>query len=104
MTRTSGKGLGTDVNELLGLIVAYAKQETLVPLKSLGRFVAWGTAGAVLLVVGWSLLVLTAVRAVQTETGRHLHGDLTWVPYTGGALVAAAGIGWAVARIARRKL
>ena len=104
MTRSSGKGLGGDVNELLGLIIAYAKQETLVPLKSLGRFVAWGTAGVLLLVIGWGLLVLTAVRVVQTETGAHLHGDLTWVPYFGGALVAFAGIGWAAARIIRRKL
>lgn len=104
MTRPSGKGVGTDVNELLGLIVAYAKQETIAPLKGLIRFVAWGTAGALLLVIGWGLLVLTAVRAVQTETGRHLHGHLTWVPYFGGALVALVGIAWAAARILRRKM
>src|SRR5579875_220943 len=96
VTRPSGKGLGTDVNELAGLVIAYAKQETVEPLKGLLRFVAWGTAGA--------LLLLTAVRVVQTETGRHLHGDLTWVPYFAGVLVAAAGVAWAASRIVRRKL
>jgi len=104
VTRPSGKGLGTDVNELAGLVIAYAKQETVEPLKGLLRFVAWGTAGALLLLTGWCLLVLTAVRVVQTETGRHLHGDLTWVPYFAGVLVAAAGVAWAASRIVRRKL
>lgn len=92
-------GLGHHVNELLGLVIAYAKQETVEPLKGLVRFVAWGVAGAVLIATGGAMLTLTAVRAVQSETGNHLRGDLTWVPYMGGALVAAVGAGWAVSRI-----
>lgn len=95
------KGIGTHLNELLGLVVAYAKQETLVPIKNLGRYVAWGVAGAVLIATGGALLTLSAVRVVQTETGHHLRGDLTWVPYMGGAVVAGAGALWAVARILR---
>lgn len=97
-------GLGTQVNELLGLIIAYAKQETLLPLKSLGRFIAFGVAGVLLLAVGGVILTLTAVRVVQTETGNHLHGELTWVPYLGGVVVAGAGALWATVRIVRRKM
>jgi hypothetical protein len=92
-------GLRGQVSELLALILAYLKQETLVPIKSLGRFVAFGVAGAILLALGGSMLTLTAVRAIQSETGRHLHGELTWVPYMGGALVAGAGAAWAATRI-----
>ncbi len=95
------KGVGVHLNELLALVVAYAKQETVVPIKNLGRFVAWGVAGAVLIATGGALLTLTALRAVQAETGGHLRGNLTWVPYMGGALVAAIGAGWAVTRIAK---
>ncbi|HET9077788.1 MAG TPA: hypothetical protein VFN68_12720 [Acidimicrobiales bacterium] len=101
MSKQDDKGLGAHINELLGLVIAYAKQETVVPLKNLGRYVAFGLAGAMLLAAGGALLTLTAVRLVQTETGPHLHGSLTWVPYVAGILVAGAGSVWAVTRIGR---
>jgi hypothetical protein len=83
------------------LVIAYVKQETIVPIKSLGRFVLYGVAGASLLGAGGGLLTLAAVRAVQAETGSHLRGSLTWVPYVGGILVAGLGAGWAVSRIGK---
>lgn len=95
------KGMGTHFNELLSLVLAYAKQETLVPIKNLGRYIAWGVAGAILFAVGGAMLTLTAVRVVQTETGHHLHGNLTWVPYLGGVVVAGIGGMWATIRIAK---
>jgi hypothetical protein len=97
-----GKSFGTLINELAGLVIAYVKQETIVPIKSLGRFVAFGVAGAVLLATGGALLTLAAVRAVQSETGHHLAGNLTWVPYAGGILLAGLGAGWAISRIGKR--
>jgi hypothetical protein len=95
------KSVSTLATELLNLVVAYAKQETLDPLRDLGRFVTFGIAGAILIALGGALLILSSVRILQTETGSHLHGDLTWVPYTGGITVAVFGIGWAVSRITR---
>lgn len=100
MTAPRGeKPFGTLLSELVGMVVAYFRQETVDPLRSLGRYVALGFAGAILMSLGAGMLALTIVRLVQTETGRHLHGDLTWVPYAGGFIVAAAGSGWAVSRI-----
>jgi hypothetical protein len=97
--RGDGKPVVALLRELAGLVVAYLRQETVVPIKALGRFVAFGVAGAVLLAVGGVLATLTSVRVIQTETGSHLHGDLTWLPYAGGALLAALGAGWAASRI-----
>jgi hypothetical protein len=97
----SGKSVGTLINELAGLVIAYVKQQTLEPLKSIGRYVAFGVAGAVLIAAGGVLLILTVIRLVQTEAGVHLHGNLTWVPYVAGILVAGAGAGLAAARIAK---
>jgi hypothetical protein len=91
---------GTTV-ELKDLVVAYAKQETLDPLKALGRFLLWGGIGAVLLAVGTVIGSITVVRAIQTETAPHLTGDWSWVPYTGGVLFALAMAGLAAAKIAR---
>jgi hypothetical protein len=98
---TGGKSIGTLINELAGLVITYVKQETVVPIKALGRFVAFGVAGALLLAIGGGLLTLAAVRAVQAETGNHLRGNLTWVPYVGGFLLAGIGAGWAVTRIGK---
>jgi len=99
--RGNDKSFGTLANELVGLVIAYVKQETLDPIKALGRFVAFGVAGALLLAFGGGFLTLAAVRAVQAETGNHLHGNLTWVPYTGGILLAGIGAGWAASRIGK---
>lgn len=95
------KGLGTHLTELRALVVAYAKQETVDPLKSLGRYILWGVIGAVLFAAGGALLTITAVRVVQAETGSHLHGKYSWVPYLGGMVVAGAGALWAGLRIVR---
>ncbi len=95
------KSMGSLFNELKDLIIAYAKQETVDPLKALGRFVLWGVVGAILLGVGGGLLALAAVRAIQFETAPHLLGDWSWTPYVGGILLAAVAAGWAASRIGK---
>ena len=95
------KSVGELANDLAGMVVTYAKQETVDPLKSLGRFVAFGIAGAILIAVGGAVLTLAAVRLLQNETGAHLHGDLSWVPYAGGIILALMGAGWSLSRITK---
>jgi hypothetical protein len=89
------------VTELVRLIVAYAKQETLDPLKTLGRYLIWGVIGAVLLSTGGVLLTLAVLRVLQTELAAHLSGSLTWVPYVGALLFAVAVVGGAASRIGK---
>lgn len=97
--KAQAKGALSDVSELKDLVLTYAKQETVDPLRSLLRFVLWGLIGAVLITIGAGLLVLAAVRAAQAEAGPHLHGSLTWVPYVGGLILALVIAGLAVSRI-----
>jgi len=84
------------IRELRVLVVEYAKQETLEPLKGLGRYVAWGIAGALLLGTGVVFLAIGALRALQDETYPHLTGNWSWVPYAivvfGSFLIA--GLAW----------
>lgn len=75
------KGLPSLATELKDLVVAYAKQETVEPLKNLGRFVAFGIMGSVLLAAGLVLLVLAVLRALQTEASDTFDGDWTFAPY-----------------------
>ena len=69
------------VLELRDLIVAYVRQETLTPIKSLGRYILFGIAGAVLLGLGVVLLGVGVLRLLQTETGTTFRGDWSWAPY-----------------------
>ena len=89
-------GRGQDVWELL---VAYAKQETVEPLRGLQRWVAAGAGGSLLIATGVSLLLLACLRALQTETGTTFTGNWSWAPYlitlVGAALVIGVSY-WAV--------
>ncbi len=93
---------GTLAREFKDLVVAYAKQETLDPLKVIGRFVVWGVLGALMLGLGIGLMTLAILRLLQGELGDHLSGSLSWVPYAGGLLFAAAVAGLALSRIGKR--
>ena len=90
-----GKGLPGEAGELWKLVVGYAKQETLDPIKNLGRFLAFGMAGALVGSLGAVLLLLGGLRLLQTETGSAFDGNLTFVPYllvllASGAVAAGA--------------
>lgn len=88
------RGIGGPGGELVDLIVDYAKQETLGPIKGLGRFVLFGTVGSALLAVGLIVLLLGGLRALQEETGTTFGGHLSWVPYviTAAGAVLVAGL------------
>ena len=96
-----GGGLTATGGDFVQLVVAYAKQETLGPLKDLGRFVAFGIAGSLALALGSVLLLLAALRALQSETGSTFTGHLSWIPYVITAALATAVMALSVWRIAK---
>ena len=63
------------------MVIAYVKQETIDPIKGLGRYVAFGLAGSVLLGIGLIVLFLGLLRLLQTETGSAFTGNLSFLPY-----------------------
>ena len=75
------RSVSDSVQELKDLLVAYAKQETIDPLRNLGRFLGFGLGGMVLLLLGTLFLSLSALRALQTQTGDVFDGFWSWVPY-----------------------
>jgi hypothetical protein len=93
------------VTELWELIVAYFKQETVVPLKQLGRWIAFGILGALLLGAGVLLLAMAGLRAMQEETGSAFTGNLSWIPYMimFVALVVGGAITWKARGVRRRR-
>lgn len=75
-----------DVKDLL---VGYAKQETVDPIKGLGRFVGYGVGAMLLIGIGSIELTVALLRLLQTETGSPLTGNWSWVPYLITLLVAS---------------
>jgi len=78
------------IRELRDLVVAYAKQETVEPIKGLGRYVGFGLAGAILMGFGIMFLAIGVLRVLQEETFPHLTGNWSWVPYA--VVVVATGL------------
>ena len=75
------RGISQVATEIKDLTIAYAKQETVEPIKLLGRYVALGAVGSLLIGVGLILLTIAGMRVLQTETGTALTGNWSWVPY-----------------------
>jgi hypothetical protein len=97
------KSIPEVTSELWALTKDYAKQETIDPLKGVGRYLTFGVPGAVLIGFGVVLLMLSALRALQTQTGSTFHGSLSWLPYIIVLVVAAGLAALAVTRITKTK-
>lgn len=88
------RGPAAQVGELKTLVIAYARQETLDPLRTLGRSMGFGIAGSVALGTGFVLLLLALLRGLQQITffndpGEVNGGTWSWLPYL---IVAIAGL------------
>jgi uncharacterized BrkB/YihY/UPF0761 family membrane protein len=83
----SGKGDGKHADpreggaELYRLLRRYVIQETVTPIRTIGRTLLFGCVAATLLGIGTVLLLLGVLRVLQTETGRAFAGSWSWVPY-----------------------
>ncbi len=90
--------LRRDLDELADLAKKYVKEETVEPIKDLGRYSAFGCAGSALVGLGTLFLLVGLLRVLQSETGT-FHGTMSWVPYlivivTGLAIIAL--VGWRI--------
>lgn len=104
-TAERGAPLPQVLQELFQLIVAYFQQETVVPLKQLGRYIAFGLVGALLLGIGVLLLAMSGLRALQDETGTTFSGNWSWAPYgiMFVALLAGGAITWKARGVQRSR-
>jgi hypothetical protein len=92
------------VGELVELVKTYAKQETLGPLKGVGRWVGLGVAGSVLMMIGLVALMLAMLRALQEETGSTFTGNWSWAPHALTLAAVAVVLGILASRIPKRTL
>jgi hypothetical protein len=95
----------TSIGGLVEYVKTYAKQETLDPIKGAGRYLGFGAAGAVLVGLGGSLVLLGLLRLLQTEFDQRLaRGALSWAAYAVVLVVAGLAIALAISRINKSSL
>lgn len=99
MAEPEPKSMPEVATELWAMTRDYARQETIEPIKGVGRYLGYGFSGALLFGMGVILLMLAGLRALQTETGDLLDGTLSWLPYVIVLVVALLLVLWAVTRI-----
>ncbi len=87
------ESLPTLGRDLVTLVIAYVKQETVDPLKHLGRFLGLGLAGVIVGSIGGVFLLLAGIRALQTETGTAFTGNLSFLPYVFALILCGAVAG-----------
>jgi len=102
-----GAPLQRDFDELRQLVVRYVKEETVQPLRDLGRFLFWGIIGSLFVGFGSLLLLLGVLRYLQWQFPV-LDGSLSWLPYVIVAVVAVATLALTLWRVlngtAKRRL
>lgn len=86
------------LNDLKDMVTAYARQETVDPLKGVGRYLAFGGAGGLLVGIGTLLILTSILRGLQAldvfnDPARFNGGRWSWVPYlltlvVGGVVIA----------------
>jgi hypothetical protein len=95
---------GVSIAELIDFVKTYARQETLGPLRGAGRWLALGTAAAVVLGVGLTLLMLGLLRLLQTEWERSATGRLSWLSYLIVLVVVVGLLVLTISRISKKSL
>ena len=86
------------LQELWELLKAYAKQETVGPLKDLGRQIGLGLGGALAFSLGYFLIVLGILRFLQFHTPEWYRPH-NWGSYFIAALLLAGAIYVAIRKV-----
>jgi hypothetical protein len=89
--------------DLWQLVVGYVKQETVEPIRGMGRFLGWGLAGSACLGLGLVITFLGLLRLLQDETGDAFRGHLKFVPYLVTLVACGAVAGGAFKAKGRKK-
>jgi hypothetical protein len=99
---SAASGVGA-VKDAARLTIDYVKQETVDPLKSLKRALTFGLGGALFMGTGLVLMLLGALRGIQTLSGANdaptsenkgpLSGVNTWIPYAVGIAICLGLLG-----------
>jgi hypothetical protein len=90
--------------DVLELVVAYAKQETIEPLRGALRWILWGLASMAFICTGLVFIVLGVVRASQDVLGESFQQSWSFVSYFAGVLACGIVVAFALSSIKKDSL
>jgi len=93
-----------DSKDVIELVVAYAKQETIEPLRDAGRWIMWGLASMTFVSGGVILIILGILRLVQSALGEGFEGTWSWVAYGISMCGCLAVVGFALQKMRKAEL
>ncbi|MEM9562216.1 MAG: phage holin family protein [Actinomycetota bacterium] len=79
--------------EVQRMLIDYAKQETIEPLKHLGRYLGLGIAGAILMFMGVFFVGLATLRLLQSLDAFEGGSWMSTLPYLVAIVVLVVAIG-----------
>lgn len=93
------QSIGDRIKEVWDMVVAYAKQETIDPLRTIGRYVAYGIGGMAVITLGVVMLGFSLLRGLQDIDV--FDGFWKWVPYLALVILFGGLTAIAVKQISR---
>ena len=90
--------------DVLDLVVSYAKQETIEPLRCAMRWILWGLASMAFICTGLVFLVLGVVRLSQDVLGESFQHSWSFVSYFVGVLACGVVVAFALTSIKKDSL
>jgi hypothetical protein len=90
--------------DVLDLVVSYAKQETIEPLRGALRWILWGLVSMAFICTGLVFLVLGVVRASQDVLGESFQHSWSFVSYFVGVLACGIVVAFALSSIKKDSL
>lgn len=95
---------GDQVTDIVESVKAYARQETIEPLKGAGRWVAVGSLAALSLGLTSVFLALAVLRLSQDLGGSVLDGSWSFTHYFVALVVVSSLVGISFSRIKKHSL
>lgn len=100
----NGQAFARDVDDVRSTAVRYVKEQTVDPVKALGRYAAFGCLGSILVGIGGILLIVGSLRGMSHV----FHGSLSWLPYLLVTIVASSVVALTIRTVssgpARRRI
>ena len=93
-----------DSVDVVDTVIGYVKQETLEPLRGIGRWIAVGTVASSMVSIGMVMILIGSLRFIDDICGHAFDGMWSFAPYLIVFVVSVGCIAVTLTRVKSRTL